>query len=82
MTHSCHARRCPVTVPPRMLMCPLHWRMVPKRLQRLVWDTYQPGQEQRKDPTMEYLAAAEAAIDAVWKKESQSASERLEGLLR
>lgn len=63
--HHCHARGCKVAVPPRMLMCRPHWRRVPKPLQNAVWAHFRPGQEIRKDPTREYLAAAEAAIRAV-----------------
>lgn len=69
MDHLCHARSCTEPVPPRMLMCRKHWKLVPKRLQDAVWDTYVPGQESRKDPTDEYLQAAQEAIDAVARKE-------------
>jgi len=48
-----------------MFMCKKHWYMVPKVLRDRVWDTYVPGQEIRKDPTSEYLVAANAAIEAV-----------------
>lgn len=65
MAHTCHARGCSKVVPPSMLMCLRHWRMVPKSLQRRVWDTYVVGQEVRKDPTPEYLSAAQAAINHV-----------------
>lgn len=34
-----------------------HWAMVPRRLQRELWATYRPGQEDDKDPTAEYLRA-------------------------
>ena len=63
--HLCHARDCTKVVPPRMLMCGHHWRMVPKHLQQVVWMMYEPGQETRKDPSMTYLRAAELAIEAV-----------------
>jgi hypothetical protein len=43
--------------------------MVPKQLQRNVWATYQPGQEDSKDPSSAYLAAAKAAIAAVATRE-------------
>lgn len=43
--------------------------MVPRDLQTAVWAYYRPGQEVRKDPTPEYLSAAQAAIDAVAAKE-------------
>lgn len=70
--HLCHAKGCPVTVPPKLLMCPTHWRMVPPAAQRAVWATYVKGQEIRKDPTDAYLAAADAAILAVAKKEGRA----------
>lgn len=65
MSHHCHARGCRSEVPPRLLMCPSHWRKVPKPLQRDVWRTYRLGQEVTKDPSAAYLAAADAAIHAV-----------------
>jgi hypothetical protein len=45
--------------------------MVPRPLQARVWDTYVPGQEQRIDPTADYLDAAMAAVAAVAAKEDQ-----------
>jgi hypothetical protein len=67
--HTCHAKKCKAVVPPSMLMCRGHWRMVPKGLQQKVWDEYVPGQEITKTPTMSYLHAARAAIDYVAEKE-------------
>jgi len=63
--HHCHARGCVRRVPPKLLMCPGHWRMVPTPLRAEIWRTYRPGQEVDKRPSAEYLAAARAAIDAV-----------------
>lgn len=65
MSHRCHADGCRLEVPPHMLMCATHWRMVPMVLRKNVWRTYVEGQEIRKDPTPEYLEAAQAAIDYV-----------------
>ena len=67
--HVCHATRCNAKVPPKMLMCLKHWRLVPRDLQRRVWAAYVPGQEIRKDPTPTYLDAMMAAIEAVDNKE-------------
>ena len=67
--HTCHAKQCSKEVPPELLMCGPHWRQVPPNLKRAVWDNYVSGQEVRKDPTDEYLAAALEAIDAVAVKE-------------
>ena len=69
--HLCHAWECERQVPPRMLMCAKHWRMVPKSLQDAVWDTYVNGQEDRKDPSYEYLIASQNAINAVADRESR-----------
>lgn len=65
MGHKCHARGCAKEVAPRLLMCFRHWKLVPYALQKAVWDEYVPGQEIRKDPTLEYITAAHAAIDHV-----------------
>lgn len=65
MSHRCHAIGCDVEVPPALLMCKPHWMMLPKALRQEVWRLYRSGQELRKDPTLEYLAAAGRAIEAV-----------------
>jgi hypothetical protein len=69
--HKCHLPGCEVRTPPKYLLCPKHWKMVPQRLQMQVWATYRRGQEIDKRPTPEYLAAARDAIDAVACKESK-----------
>lgn len=69
MKHTCHAKRCTVSVPPKMFMCKRHWYMVPRDLRAAIWATYVPGQEIRKDPTSEYLDTAMEAIAAVAAKE-------------
>lgn len=71
MSHKCHATGCEKEVPPRMLMCAAHWRMVPKTIQRRVWNTYVEGQEIRKDPTSAYLNAMAQAIRFVEVKEDR-----------
>jgi hypothetical protein len=65
MTHRCHAKGCAREVDPSLLMCLSHWRLVPKPLQRQVWLHYRKGQEADKNPSREYLAAADQAIKAV-----------------
>ena len=63
--HTCHALACERQIPPRLHMCPQHWRMVPKAQQRALWAAYVPGQERRMDPTADYLYAAAACVRAV-----------------
>ncbi len=70
--HACHAHGCNMSIPPKMLMCRRHWRMVPKAIQIDVWVAYVPGQEQgQSTPTEEWHKAADAAIAAVRKKEEE-----------
>lgn len=71
LAHRCHAEGCDVLVPPRLLMCLKHWRMVPKALQARVWATYRPGQEIDKRVTEAYLVAQAAAIEAVAESEGR-----------
>lgn len=70
--HECHATGCNAAVPPKMLMCLKHWRMVPRVLQRRIWATYVPGQEIRKNPTAEYMEAQRAAVRAVEEREGRA----------
>lgn len=63
--HTCHAVGCAINVPPKLVMCPKHWRMVPLALQREVWRHYRVGQELDKRPTFEYMVAQRAAVNAV-----------------
>lgn len=67
MTHTCHWRGCNVPVPPRMWGCKTHWFRLPKFLRDRIWATYVPWQEIRKDPSQDYLDAADA-VDA-WIRE-------------
>lgn len=70
--HVCHAQGCTVVVAPKLLMCPRHWRMVPAALKGTLWSHYRPGQEVGKNPTPQYLTAAQQAIDAVAAKEDKA----------
>lgn len=81
MAHTCHARDCTKSVPPKMLMCLKHWRMVPRLEQAAVWATYVPGQEITKDPTNAYLIAAKDAINVVAEKEGKAPLPTLRDLL-
>jgi hypothetical protein len=81
MRHMCHARGCETPVPPKLLMCLKHWKLVPSKLQRAVYLHYQPGQESGAyRPTDAWHEAADQAIDAVAKREKALDDERaLEG---
>jgi len=68
--HTCHATGCAVPVEPKFLMCPRHWKMVPRAIQQEVWRRYRVGQEIDKQPSPEYLAVMKQAIDIVAKKEA------------
>lgn len=72
-THYCHAQRCTRPVHPMMFMCRLHWYALPKPMRTLIWATYRPGQERDKQPSKEYLDAADKAIAFIVAKESVGA---------
>lgn len=69
MSHPCHADNCDVEIDPSRLACLKHWRMVPRALQKELWAEYVPGQEDRKDPTPEYLVVQERCVVAIAVKE-------------
>ena len=58
MKHLCHWPTCKREVPPKLWGCKKHWMRLPKELRDLVWATYVPGQEIRKDPSWDYIEAA------------------------
>lgn len=62
MTHLCPARTCPREVPDHLLMCGIHWRLVPAPLGRAVYAAYDRGDGLG---SAELLAAQDAAIRAV-----------------
>lgn len=59
MKHCCHWPDCTVEVPPSMWGCKPHWFALPKRLRERIWQTYRRGQEVTKDPSPEYIKAAQ-----------------------
>lgn len=69
--HTCHARGCDTQVPPEKLMCFAHWSIVPRPIQRAVWDSYRPGQCDDKDPSKAWHQAADAAIAFVAVREDK-----------
>ena len=66
--HRCHWPGCKRQVPPAMWGCPEHWRRLPASLRNRIWATYRIGQEERSDPSREYLDVAQAIQD--WIRES------------
>jgi hypothetical protein len=59
-------------VPPEMLMCKVHWFKVPAVIRERVWQTYRTGQCDDKNPSVEWMAAADAAIGFIAKLEGKS----------
>ena len=69
--HHCHAIGCQTVVPQIWLMCRFHWYQVPRRLRDAVWAAYRPGQEIAKDPSPEWLKAAQEALQWVAEREGR-----------
>jgi len=68
--HTCHWPGCKIEVPPAMWGCKKHWFKLPVYLRAKIWDAYVPGQEQRMDPSEEYLAVAQEVQDWIGKQAS------------
>lgn len=68
----CHAERCSVEVPAGTFMCHRHMFMLPPPLREAIKTNYRAGQEHDTTPSPEYLAIAQAAVDAVAHKESRA----------
>lgn len=63
--HACHVAGCQTKTPPRLLMCPQHWKKVPRSLQEAVTRTYNARSKERDETWLPWLAAARAAIDSL-----------------
>jgi hypothetical protein len=62
-SHTCHWPGCGKPVKPAMWGCKPHWFMLPANIRLAIWKAYEPGQEISKNPSEEYLKAAQAAQD-------------------
>ncbi len=80
MSHVCHAASCTIDIPPRLLMCRVHWALVPQDVQRAVWREYREGQEQDKRPSAAYLAVQQLAVMLVAQREARYAEACTAGL--
>lgn len=56
--HTCHWPGCAVRVRPAMWGCRHHWFQLPDHLRSALWRAYEPGQEDRKDPSDTYIEVA------------------------
>ncbi|MGQ9370559.1 hypothetical protein [Azospirillum sp. A39] len=80
LPHRCAVPGCPRTIKPGLLMCPDHWRLVPRGHQMAVNRTWRNfcsarglGHELRGKAADEYRAARALAIAAVAREESLDA---------
>jgi hypothetical protein len=61
--HACHWPGCDRQCKPAMWGCRAHWFKLPKSLRDRIWLAYAIGQEDRMDPSAEYVAVAREAQD-------------------
>lgn len=64
--HRCHWPDCQTVVHPSFWGCIEHWCMLPKPIRRKIWTAYRAGQEIRKDPSAEYIAATREAREWIY----------------
>jgi len=61
--HTCHWPGCGKVIPPAMWGCKSHWFKLPPQIRNAIWRAYVPGQEIDKNPSEDYIVAAQAAQD-------------------
>lgn len=71
----CHAIGCDRRRPAQFIMCPLHWSLVPRELQRELRNIYRPNRA-RADHARQFLTVSEQAIVAVAVAEGQMTDEQ------
>lgn len=59
INHTCHWPGCFAKVKPQFWGCQPHWYSLPRELRSMIWATYTPGQELKKNPSRNYLSVAE-----------------------
>jgi hypothetical protein len=74
-SHTCHWPGCKKQVPPAMWGDKDHWFKLPKYLRDKVWAAYVPGQEQRMDPSVEYIAVAREVQEWIQENYGSESSE-------
>jgi hypothetical protein len=58
--HKCAVEECKSQIPEQHLMCPPHWRKVPRYLQQIIWTNYR-----RRTFFMDYQKAVRLAKEIV-----------------
>lgn len=58
MDHLCAAEQCQIVISEQFLMCPAHWRRVPKPLQRRIYREWRNGR-----PTTDYTRTVREAVE-------------------
>jgi hypothetical protein len=66
--HLCHWPGCKQEVPPALWGCKEHWFKLPYAIRLRIVSTYTPGQEETKNPSLEYIAAAMRAQEWIAEK--------------
>lgn len=61
--HKCHHPTCEKHIARPMFACAHHWFALPARLRSALMKVYRPGQEVDKQPSREYMDAAQACLN-------------------
>lgn len=66
-SHHCHWPGCGKRTPAAVWGCVKHWKMLPREIQRRIWNSFRPGQEETKTPSRAYVEAAREAQEWIAK---------------
>lgn len=69
--HTCPAVDCGEPCPPKMLICPKHWVIVPKNLRNALLRHWRRDQHRDQRPSLAYVDASHRAIAAIARAEGK-----------
>lgn len=75
-THRCAIEPCPIEIPLRQLMCPGHWRLVPRPIQHEIYSLFwkRRGGPSHRAAIALAIRAVCATVDGWAKKRGESAA--------
>lgn len=74
-SHTCHWPGCQAIVKPQFWGCFPHWNELPAWARSMIWASYTPGQEIKKNPSQGYIEVIERVYIWIMATESWKATE-------
>jgi hypothetical protein len=80
---TCTANHCALTIQPGRLMCIRHWSMLPRDIQRAVWEAHHDHSSRgARLASFEYLSACADAVEFIARSEGRLTRNAFRNLAR